>query len=213
VRRKALRLLEAELEVEASAITNYFVDKVRSSLQDFGVSKQISFKGPPDMIQRLPNVNSVTMSLEMNPKQAGVAVRGHYAHGSKDIGIEAQVSPSFSSRDLRELSMEFGEKIRHELEHTVQSKAILRKTPPSPNPGKIKTVSRYYADEGEVSAHVAGLWKHAKDRNLDFKDLVKSRLEKLRFFMLKAGTNSKASAKLIKKIEAAWVAHAQRRYG
>jgi len=204
MRRRSLLLLESELADKATTMTNAFSKSVRASIASLrksgGLSLNLSNLGTP-------RVKLVKFTLVVEPKQSGVAVRGSYGHDSHDIVIQAQVRPGFSAADLDELFFEVQEKLRHELEHSRQEIDDLRGTPPSPNPAKAKSVRDYYMNPAEVSAHVAGLRHYAKARDMSFVDVIDERMDKLKYYMLKAGMKPRTAAKLAAQVKAAWSAH------
>jgi hypothetical protein len=204
MRRRSLRLLESELAAKATDMTNTLAKRVRSSVESLRKSGGVAFN-LSDL--GIPRVKLVKFVLVVEPKQSGVAVRGSYGHDSHDIVIQAQVRPGFSEADLDELFFEVQEKIRHELEHSGQDLGDLRGTPPPPNPAKPKSVRNYYTNPAEVAAHVAGLRQYAKARDLSFVDVVDARMDKLKYYMLKAGMKPRVAAKLAAQVKAAWSAH------
>lgn len=85
---------------------------------------------------------------------------------NSDIIVNIILPMNYSNSDFNELIPELKDSLRHELEHSTQSTDMLMKIQKEIPDGNIwksyESAKKYYTDEAEVKAHVAGLYKKAK---------------------------------------------------
>jgi len=110
------------------------------------------------------------------------------------------------------------ETLRHELEHSTQSREVMAAIGGVPEFDNFDSVKRTYLSDGEVAAWVSGLYKRAKVQKLPLTEIIDDAIELLRARVLEAheaaglGILELELSRFVDQLKDRWLQYARKRF-
>jgi hypothetical protein len=136
---------------------------------EYGLPEELR---PDDLTYKFPDMEtefSVFLDLQLDENIRGVDVDGDFYRDEDLIYITIISNPKEGYTNLKELTSELNEVLRHEFEHIKQMEQgykFPKKEPTNPY--------KYYTQPHELEAQRAGFRRRAKGEKVDFETLVRS---------------------------------------
>jgi hypothetical protein len=175
-----------------------------------------------DILSKIKNVNNVYVNLlannfvYSNAKYEFDLDATEEQRKNSDIIVNIVLPIDYSKSHFNELIPELKDSLRHELEHSTQPTEMLMNIQKEIPDGDIwksyETAKKYYTDESEVKAHIAGLYKKAKTIRQPLIQVIDEEL----YYIYNTGLSNGLSAEnldpLFAEIRELWHYYALSRY-
>lgn len=210
-------IVEGAMEQEVTQVSRKIVDQLKLRLsKNAGFVRSFKFKVPlPDSIEaKHVEVTVKRGSAELDPIVSGSFTGDPDDLGSNTVKVTIEVPKTWSdfTAALGQLSAvipELKDILRHEFEHTAQ--------PAEDYIGAydlddLEQLIKYFLDPAEVSATVAGMYKNAKTRRVDLRDVFNDRQREILSMARSAGANGAEAQEIAQAVLDRWVAYAAQRF-
>jgi hypothetical protein len=229
-----LREMIQEEIVRGRALEKYTTMASRETvdaIKDERVIETFSTNGRADFMLQVPditdNIDYLRSIIIKMREGKSIASDGAYEFDldasdeerkNSDIIVNLTLPPHYN-RDysfMSKLIAELKETFRHELEHSSQSTeelmAVQRTVPDREVWKDLETAENYYLSDGEVKAHVSGIYKRAKS----FRKPATNVMEKVLNAIYATGRgyrhDTQELAELMEKIQSTWTNYLFKRY-
>jgi len=217
------RALERYVTIASRATVNAIKDE--TVCEAFNTNGRTDFMlQVPDITDNIDHLRSIVIKVRVGES---VAADGSYEFDldasdeerkTSDIYVNIALPPRYNKdySFMPKLIAELKETFRHELEHSSQSTEELmnvqRAVPDREVWKDLETAEKYYLSDGEMKAHVAGIYKRAKS----FRKPATNVLEKVLDSIYNTGLWHKHEpakvAELMEKVQERWADYLFKRY-